>query len=232
MKRVIRHYAASLFGVVLVLGLFAATQYPNLLPAEAAQLAARFKFTRLPLAEVAGHPPRKSVRAVHPSLARISARISSLGAGATFADLDGDGLPNDLVLIDPRTDLVTIACAPGTGRLPLCGAWMLGFVPQGVLYAWYFGTPIHPWRQALSGFSVAMVYGVIQVMHLFFALITVCAIRGLALHIWNLMGRFPAAEEKSVPSVGTAATTTTGAGWLRKYDVCLGFGFWSLEFSA
>jgi hypothetical protein len=115
MKRGIRHYAASLVGVVVVLGLFAATQYPKLPPAEAAQLAARFKFTRLPLAEVAGHPPYKNVRAVHPSLARISAWISSLGAGATFADLDGDGLPNDLVLIDPRTDLVTVAPAPGTG---------------------------------------------------------------------------------------------------------------------
>jgi hypothetical protein len=111
-----------------------------------------------------------------------------------------------------------------TGRLPLCGAWILGFVLQGVLRAWYFGsplyvplmpmssaafivftlymvpdpatTPINPWRQALFGFSVAMIYGLIQVMHvvfgLFFALVTVCAIRGLSLHIWNMMGKFPA----------------------------------------
>jgi hypothetical protein len=51
---------------------------------------------------------------VHPSLERISAWVSSLGAAATLADLDGDGLPNDLVLVDPRTDRVTVSPAPGT----------------------------------------------------------------------------------------------------------------------
>src|SRR5207247_5203351 len=37
-------------------------------------------------------------------------------AAATFADLDGDGLPNDLIYVDPRTDLVTVTPAPGTGE--------------------------------------------------------------------------------------------------------------------
>jgi len=119
-----------------------------------------------------------------------------------------------------------------TGRLLLVGAWLGGFVLQGVLRAWYFGTPLYvplmPMssaafivftlymvpdpattpinlrRQALFGFAVAMVYGVIQVMHLvfglFFALIIVCAIRGLSLHLWNFMGKFPAsaAQDKEV----------------------------------
>ena len=31
-------------------------------------------------------------------------------------DLDGDGLPNDLIYSDPRTDLVTVAPVPGTGN--------------------------------------------------------------------------------------------------------------------
>jgi hypothetical protein len=48
-------------------------------------------------------------------------------------------------------------------------------------------TPFHPARQALFGFAVAMVYGVIQLMHLvfglFFALLIVCAVRGLGLHL-------------------------------------------------
>ena len=51
-------------------------------------------------------------------------------------------------------------------------------------------TPIHPMRQALFGFSVAMVYAVIQLLHLvfglFYALLIVCAIRGLWLHAWAL----------------------------------------------
>jgi len=54
------------------------------------------------------------VRNVHPSLERISAWVSSMGAAVTLADLDGDGLPNDLCYVDPRTDLVTIAPVPGT----------------------------------------------------------------------------------------------------------------------
>ena len=80
------------------------------------KLAARFKFDKLPLPEVANHPPYKYVRAVHPSLRRISAWVSTLGAAAAMEDLDGDGLPNDLVYSDPRTDLVTVAPVPGTGN--------------------------------------------------------------------------------------------------------------------
>lgn len=91
-------------------------RFPCLGPADCAKLAAPFKFEKLPLAEVPDHPPYKSLRQVHPSLQRISAWICSLGASVAFADLDGDGLPNDLVNIDPRTDLVTVAPTPGTGN--------------------------------------------------------------------------------------------------------------------
>jgi len=48
-------------------------------------------------------------------------------------------------------------------------------------------TPLNPLRQAAFGFSVAAVYAVLQISHvvfgLFFALLIVCAIRGLSLHI-------------------------------------------------
>jgi len=124
-----------------------------------------------------------------------------------------------------------------TGRLPLVGAWLLGFVIQGVVRAWYFGVPFHvpltpmtsaafilftlymipdpattplqPWRQAAFGFSVAMVYGVIQVMHLvfglFFALVTVCAIRGLSLHIWAIYNRMKGRSAKQPSPVRATA---------------------------
>jgi hypothetical protein len=50
-------------------------------------------------------------------------------------------------------------------------------------------TPLKHSRQILFGFAVATVYGLIQMMHLvfglFFALVTVCAIRGLSLHIYH-----------------------------------------------
>ena len=113
-----------------------------------------------------------------------------------------------------------------TGRLPLVGAWIVGFVLQAVVRAKLFGapffvplmpmtsaafivftlymipdpatTPLKPARQALFGFSVAMVYGMLQMLHvvygLFFALLIVCAIRGASLHAWGWMGRTEAAN--------------------------------------
>src|SRR2546430_4881127 len=113
----LRRYAASIAALVVVLALFLATQYPKLSPAESSELAARFHFSKAPLPEVHDHPPYKNVREVHPSLQRISAWISSLGAAAAFADLDGDGLPNDLIYVDPRTDLVTVRSEEHTSEL-------------------------------------------------------------------------------------------------------------------
>jgi len=102
-----------------------------------------------------------------------------------------------------------------TGRLPLVAAWVGGFILQGfiraalvdtpflvplmpmtsaafIVFTLYMipdpaTTPLNPGRQVLFGFCVAVVYGLLQVMHLvfglFFALLIVCAIRGLSLHV-------------------------------------------------
>ena len=121
-----------------------------------------------------------------------------------------------------------------TGRLPLVAAWLIGFALQGQIRALIYGfppavplmpmtsaafivftlymvpdpatTPLKPWRQAAFGFSVAMVYGIIQMLHLvfglFFALITVCAIRGISLHLYYAFkARKPNLPE---PAVATA----------------------------
>ena len=104
-----------------------------------------------------------------------------------------------------------------TGRLALVAAWIGGFVLQGLLRAQIFGTPLFvplmpmtsaafiiftlymipdpattplkPARQALFGFAVAMVYAVLQLLHvvfgLFFALLIVCGMRGVGLWIAN-----------------------------------------------
>jgi hypothetical protein len=106
-----------------------------------------------------------------------------------------------------------------TGRLPLVSAWIGGFILQGLVRAKLFNTPLivplmpmtsaafiiftlymipdpattplHPGRQALFGFAVALTYGLLQVLHvvfgLFFALLIVCAIRGLSLHIAEIV---------------------------------------------
>lgn len=85
-----------------------------------------------------------------------------------------------------------------TARLPLCLAWVGGFVAQGLVRSWLFGTPwvaplvpmtsaafivftlymvpdpattpIKPWRQAAFGLAVAAAYGVLQALHLVFGL--------------------------------------------------------------
>jgi len=57
-------------------------------------------------------------------------------------------------------------------------------------------TPLKPLRQALFGFLVAAVYAVLQVSHvvfgLFFALLAVCAMRGMTLYLCQFLGTFHA----------------------------------------
>lgn len=85
-----------------------------------------------------------------------------------------------------------------TGRLPLCIAWLLGFVAQGVFRAWLAGnawyvplmpmssagfilftlymipdpatTPIAKNRQVLFGLSVAFTYALLQLLHIVYGL--------------------------------------------------------------
>jgi len=111
----LRSLAAPLAGLAAVAFCYGMSRFPELSADQRAALAARFRFDKQPLPEVADPPPYRRVYDVHPSLARISAWISSLGAAATLADLDGDGLPNDIVHVDPRTGLVTVAPVPDTG---------------------------------------------------------------------------------------------------------------------
>jgi Na+-translocating ferredoxin:NAD+ oxidoreductase RnfD subunit len=128
--------------------------------------------------------------------------------------------------------------------MPLVLAWVIGFALQGQIRARIFDTPalvplmpmtsaafivftlymipdpattpLKPWRQVLFGFSVAMVYGIIQVLHLvfglFFALLAVCAIRGLSLHVYYTLKSpgesqaepLPKAPRFASPAYGTA----------------------------
>jgi hypothetical protein len=65
-------------------------------------------------------------------------------------------------------------------------------------------TPLKPWRQAAFGFAVAVVYGTIQVLHLvfglFFALVAVCAIRGISLHLY-----YAFKSQNAAPAMAPAA---------------------------
>ena len=113
---VLRRNARVLVALGCALPLYAAARLPVLAAPERAQLASRFDFERIELPDVtaiqATDRPLQSSRRVHPSLERISGWISVIGASAALADMDGDGLSNDVCWIDPRVDEVLVAPIP------------------------------------------------------------------------------------------------------------------------
>src|SRR5437867_187157 len=110
----LRGRAAALVAIALVVTIYVFTRLPVIPASERDELATRFRFTKLAMPEIPGSD-YKYVRQVHPSLRRISAWISSVGAGVALADLDGNGLSDDLCHVEPRTDQVIVAPVPGTG---------------------------------------------------------------------------------------------------------------------
>lgn len=135
----LRRYAAHVVAVVAVAAVYGMARLPAVPRAERAALAARFAFERQVLPEL-NHSSRIA-RAVHPSMRNISAWVSSVGASVALADLDGDGLPDDVCHVDTRSDQVVVAPVPGTsarfapfelnaGTLPYDAATM---APMGCL---------------------------------------------------------------------------------------------------
>jgi hypothetical protein len=76
-------------------------------------------------------------------------------------------------------------------------------------------TPLKPLRQVLFGLSVAAVYGVIQVLHLvfglFFALVAVCAVRGISLHLYYMSKRPGRTLTESVAGISGTPVRVIGA---------------------
>ena len=111
----VKQLATRAVALISIFGLYGLAQLPESTDRERQRLASQFKFNQEILPAVKNHPLR-SVRDVNPSLEHISAWISSVGAGVALNDIDGDGLSNDLCLVDPRTDQVSISPVPGTGE--------------------------------------------------------------------------------------------------------------------
>ncbi|HRI09513.1 MAG TPA: hypothetical protein PKW35_16945, partial [Nannocystaceae bacterium] len=110
----LRAWAPRAIVTATIGALWALSQYPGVDPGTRQELASRFRFVRTPLPEAEGRP-RQQLRAMHPELAHVAGWMSTMGASVALADLDGDGVANDLCHIDTRTDTVMIAPAPGTG---------------------------------------------------------------------------------------------------------------------
>jgi len=106
-------YATFVVAALTVAALYGIARPHQPASEEMSALADRFRFTRFELP--APTEPVRKVRAVHPSMQRISAWVSAMGAAAALGDADGDGLPNDLCHVEPRTDQVSVMPVPGTG---------------------------------------------------------------------------------------------------------------------
>jgi hypothetical protein len=108
----VRGVASSLLAAGVVLGLGWGTRLPSVAAHQRAALAAPFSFRRVPL--LRDPPAARTVRQVEPQLRGIQSWVSSVGAGASLSDLDADGLPDDVCLVDPRADAVNVLPAPST----------------------------------------------------------------------------------------------------------------------
>jgi enediyne biosynthesis protein E4 len=111
-RRICGH-AAQLTALAVILLLYGFAKLPEPSLDGRASIAARFRFESTELPGVPGRTPRKT-RPVNPSLQRIQAWISAVGASVALHDLDADGLPNDVCYVDTRTDQVIVAPVPGT----------------------------------------------------------------------------------------------------------------------
>jgi len=139
LTRGLRRYTAHIVAVAVVLTVYGLARLPQVSKAERATMAARFGFERHALPEL--NQSSRIARAVHPSMKKVSAWISSVGAAVALGDLDGDGLPDDVCYVDTRSDQVIVAPVPGTptryapfelnvGTLPYDSATM---APMGCL---------------------------------------------------------------------------------------------------
>jgi hypothetical protein len=117
MTPILRWLHRQLAGVValaLIAAAFAVSRLPEAEAGELSAVAGAYRFEALSVA-LPGGLPQQEIRQVNQDYTDIDAWISSVGAGIAMNDLDGDGLPNDLCVVDPRTDTVSVTPTPGAG---------------------------------------------------------------------------------------------------------------------
>lgn len=105
---------AGIVALVLVAGMLVVSQLPGTSASALAAQAEEYGFEPMSIAMPSGFP-QQEIRQVNKDYKDIDAWISSVGAGVAMNDLDGDGLPNDLCITDPRIDQVVVTPTPGQG---------------------------------------------------------------------------------------------------------------------
>lgn len=110
-----RRLLAGIFVLVLTGALYVLAQLPEASAADRASLAARYRFVELPI-KLPPDLPMQTVRKVNPKYEHIRAWISSVGAAISLNDLNGQGVANDLCLVDTRSDKAIVTPAPESGE--------------------------------------------------------------------------------------------------------------------
>ncbi|WP_433496311.1 FG-GAP repeat domain-containing protein [Sphaerimonospora sp. CA-214678] len=107
----LRRQLPGIVALVLVASVFLIARLPSYSAAETAEMAGRYSFKPMSIALPGGYA-QQSIRKVNKDYTHIDAWISSVGAAIAMNDLDGDGLANDLCLVDPRIDEVVVTPVP------------------------------------------------------------------------------------------------------------------------
>src|SRR5436190_957094 len=111
-KNFVRANAARAVAIVLILVLYVAARNPEITEADRRALASSLHFTRSILPAFFKDEPMP-IRDLRPDIHHISGWAAT-GASIAFADLDGDGIANDLCQTDARYHYAVVRMAPGT----------------------------------------------------------------------------------------------------------------------
>lgn len=107
----LRRQLPGIVALVLMVSVFMVARLPSYSAAETTEMASKYSFKPTSIALPGGFP-QQSIRKVNKDYAHIDAWISSVGAAIAMNDLDGDGLSNDLCIVDPRIDQVVVTPVP------------------------------------------------------------------------------------------------------------------------
>ncbi len=108
-----RKLAPAVVVLALIGALFTVAHLPVASARQEANVASRFHFVQLPIAEPPGLP-EATIRDVNPAYRHLQAWISSVGAAVAINDFTGSGQPDDMCLVDTRSNSVIVTPVPGT----------------------------------------------------------------------------------------------------------------------
>ncbi|GAA3071241.1 CRTAC1 family protein [Streptosporangium carneum] len=108
----LRRQLPGIVALVLIVTTFVVARLPTPSAADTGLMAKKYAFAPMSVALPGGFK-QQEIRKVHPDYTHIDAWISSVGAAIAMNDLDGDGLSNDLCIVDTRIDQVVVTPVPG-----------------------------------------------------------------------------------------------------------------------